>query len=284
MNKKNIYPVVLSVVAILIAIFAINRGPNTLEPQQDKATFDQVLEDDQLTACYVVWPPSVVKDPDTGELSGLIIEAMDNIAQDAELEIEYVESSWGGFAADLNAGKCDAGIAGFYPMINRSTAVSFTKPFYYAGNSAVVKKDDNRFQAIDELNQEGLKLAVLQGEYAHIYAEKYLPQAELVVLEKTADNTAPLLAVAAGQADVGFSMDDVIKEYVEEHPEVKELFTEPYSTTPITWAVRKQDQQLLNFLNNALDYLEATGELEALAKKYESTWLMANKEYQDLGQ
>lgn len=266
--KKDYIVGVISVIAIIIALIALFRAPIGVVPTE-KSAFDKILEKDEITVCYMTWPPSVTKDPNTGKLSGFIIDIFEEITKDADLKINYVESTWGGFPADLNTGKCDAAIAGIYPTIGRSTSVSFTEPFFYAGNGGVVKADETRFKTINDLNKEGVKIAVIQGEYGHIYAQKYLPEAELVVLEKGADNTAPLLAVSSGQADAGLIMSDVVAEYVKIHPEVKDLFPDqPYSTTPITWAVRKSDQELLNFLNNGVDYLKSVGFLDATAKKY----------------
>lgn len=282
MNQKNYIAIALAIIAIIIGVWALTKAPAPAPLPQD--ALDKIIKTNKLTICYATWPPSVIKDPNTGELSGFLIEAIQSIAKDAGLTLEYVESSWGGFSADLNAGRCDAGVAGFYPMINRSTAVSFTRPFYYAGNNGVVKMGDTRFKTISDLNRSDIKIAVIQGEFGHIYAQKYLPKAQLVVLEKTADNTAPLLAVSAGQADIGLIMADTVEDYVKKHAEVTKLFPNPYSTTPITWAARKSDQQLLNFLENAINYLESTGELDALAKKYNSTWYSLTKEYQLLTQ
>lgn len=283
MSQKNYIATTLAIIALVIAIWAITKSPTTTT-EKVETTFDKVLKTNELTICYATWPPSVIKDPNTGELSGFLIEAIKMIAADAGLQLEYVESTWGGFSADISTGKCDAGIAGFYPLINRSTAVSFTRPFYYAGNNGVVKAGDNRFSTISDLNRSDVKIAVIQGEFGHVYAQKYLPEAELVVLEQSADNTAPLVAVAAGQADAGLSMDDVVDGYVQAHPEVKKIFSKSYAFTPISWATRKTDQQLLNFLNNAINYLEASGDLDTLSKKYNSTWYTLKKEYQLLEQ
>lgn len=277
MNQKIYSAIVIAVIAAAIAIWAATKPGAT-----NQSTTDSVFSAKKLTICYTTWPPSVTKDPNTSELSGFLIDAVKTITEDADLKLSYVESSWGGFSADVNSGRCDAGIAGYYPLINRSTAVAFTRPFYYAGNNGVVRAGETRFQKISDLNQPGVKIAVLQGEYADIFAKKFLPKAELVVLEQTADNTAPLVAVSSGQADVGLIVDDVVKEYAKSHPEIKTLFAEPYSVTPIAWATRPTDQELLNFFNNALNYLEATGELDALAQKYNATWYTLKREYQIL--
>jgi len=278
--KNNYAVLVISVIAIILALFALFRAPTGVAPIE-KSTFDNILEKDEITVCYMTWPPSVIKAPNTGKLSGFIIDIFEEVAKDANLKVKYTESTWGGFPADLNTGKCDAAVAGIYPTIGRSTSVSFTRPFFYAGNGGVVKAGETRFKTVEDLNKEGVKIAVIQGEYGHIYSQKYLPKATLVVLEKGSDNTAPLVAVSSGQADAGLIMSDVVSEYVKLHPEVKDLFSDqPYSTTPIVWATRQNDQELLNFLNNGIDYLKSVGFLDATAKKYSPVgWYGLKQEY-----
>ena len=278
--KNNYAVLVISVIAIILALFALFRAPTGVAPIE-KSTFDNILEKDEITVCYMTWPPSVIKDPNTGKLSGFIIDIFEEVVKDADLKVKYTESTWGGFPADLNTGKCDAAVAGIYPTIGRSTSVSFTRPFFYAGNGGVVKAGETRFKTVEDLNKEGVKIAVIQGEYGHIYSQKYLPKATLVVLEKGSDNTAPLVAVSSGQADAGLIMSDVVSEYVKLHPEVKDLFSDqPYSTTPIVWATRQNDQELLNFLNNGIDYLKSVGFLDATAKKYSPVgWYGLKQEY-----
>ncbi len=278
--KKDYVIMAISVIAIILALFTLFRAPTGVAPVE-KSTFDNILEKDEIMVCYMTWPPSVIKDPNTGKLSGFIIDIFEEVAKDANLKIKYTESTWGGFPADLNTGKCDAAIAGIYPTIGRSTSVSFTKPFFYAGNGGVVKAGETRFKIVEDLNIEGVKIAVIQGEYGHIYSQKYLPKATLVVLEKGSDNTAPLVAVSSGQADAGLIMSDVVSGYVKLHPEVEDLFSDqPYSTTPIVWATRQNDQELLNFLNNGIDYLKSVGFLDATAKKYSPVgWYGLKQEY-----
>ncbi len=277
---KDTASILIAIVAVLIAVVALITTPQTLELEE--TTFQKVIDKGELKACYVPWPPSVIKDPDTGEVSGFLIDITEMVAEDSGLEIEYVESTWGGFTADLKTGKCDAAIAGLYPTIGRSTSVAFTDAFFYAGNSIIVNADETKLKAMDDLNNKDVKLAVIQGEYGYIYAQKYLPEAELVVLEKSSDLTMPLVSVSTGKADAGFSASDTIKGYLNEHSEVKDMLGSPYSTTPITWATRTEDQELLNFLNNALDYLESSGDLEKTAAQYDCEWFKVEKTYKEV--
>ena len=137
MVKKTL-PMVLAVIAIIIAIIAVTRVPE-VTVEEKESTFDRILKEDKLTVCYMVWPPSIIKDPDTGELSGFLIDLTRKIADETDLELEYVESSWGGFPADLNTGRCDAAIGGVFPTLSRSLSASFTRPIFFAGNGAVAR-------------------------------------------------------------------------------------------------------------------------------------------------
>lgn len=283
-NSRILYIVVfISLLSLALSFISLSKTSVKIVPKEEN-TFSGILKNDQITICYMVWSPSVIKDPNTGELSGFIIDLFKEIIKDADLKVNYVESTWGGFPADLNTGKCDAAVAGIYPTIGRSTSVTFTQPFFYAGNSGAVKSDDNKFRTFEDVNKKGVKVAVIQGEYGHIYSQKYLTNATLIVLEKSSDLTGPLIAVSSGQADVGLSTGDTVSEYVSKHSEVKNLFPDqPYSTTPISWAVRSDDQELLNFLNNAISYLKSTGFLDATAKKYNpSGWYGLKQEYTQL--
>lgn len=280
--KKEYLILGIAIIAIILAITS-NFGNNTVVYEKG-STFDKILHEDKMEVCYISWPPSIIKDPNTGEISGFMIDIINEISKDSDIKIEYIESTWGGFPADLKTGRCDAVIAGIYPTIKRSTSISFTEPFFFAGNGGVIKKGDTRFKDENDLNKKNIKIAVIQGEFGQIYAKKNFPNAQLIVLEQSSDNTAPLVAVTSEQADVGLIMSDVTSEYVKIHPEVDLLFDgKPYTTTPISWAVRKKDQQLLNFLNNGITYLKATGFLDASTKKYSPEgWFTLKYKYENL--
>lgn len=278
MDKTSITAILIGVFALIMGIVAVTQGDSAIT--NEESTFQKIVESGKATFCYIPWPPSLNKDPNTGELSGFIVDVVKRINEDLNVEVNYVESTWGGFPADLNSEKCDAVMAGVYPTIGRSTSIAFTKPFGYVGNGVVIRKDETRITSINDFKNFNGKIAVIQGEFGHLYAQKNFPNADLLVLDKSADLTAPLLAVATGQADAGFSVSDTINSFLIEQPDLRELNNgQPYTTTPISFAVRQQDQEMLNFLNNALDYLEVTGELDGIIGDYDSEWFRIEKKY-----
>ena len=73
MNQKNyiIIAIIIAVFALILGGWALIKSPAMNSASQD--TFDRVLKTNTITICYVTWPPSVIKDPNTGVLSGFLI-------------------------------------------------------------------------------------------------------------------------------------------------------------------------------------------------------------------
>ena len=60
--------VVLAVVISLISLFALR--PAT---QEEENSFQQILDQRHINACYTPWPPALVKNSTTEELSGFFL-------------------------------------------------------------------------------------------------------------------------------------------------------------------------------------------------------------------
>jgi len=279
--KKSLY---FSFFAILLVAFfyclnsfRLSNSSNLPLNNFEQDSFSNIVKSWVIKVCYVPWPPSITKDPNSWKLSWFWIDIMESIAKDSELKAEYIETTWWWFSADLNSKKCDMWLD-FYPLLNRAKTISFSKPFYYIWNNVVVKSSSN-YKSLSELNDKNIKIAVIQWEFWHLYAKKYLSNTNLVVLDASSDNTAPILAVLAWQADAWMIMDDTISEFIKNNSTLKKLNEKPYSTTPNSFWVRTVDKNLLLFLNTAIDMLEANWDFELLAKKYNSYWFVKKTDY-----
>jgi polar amino acid transport system substrate-binding protein len=222
---------------------------------------------------YVVYPPTVVKNPNTGELSGHFVDAARFIADVMKVRVQFVEATWSTFVAGLQSGQFDLSIAATYRTIPRATAVAFTTPIIYIGNGAIVRRGDTRFRSLSDFDKPAITIAVAQGEASHEYALQHLPTAHLTVLS-TADLSQPLTEVIAGRADVGLADAWTTAQFAAKHPEVVDLFAgQPYDLTPVGWAVRQNDTEFLNFVNTAVDYLISTGRMRDWERKYGAHWV-----------
>jgi polar amino acid transport system substrate-binding protein len=231
-------------------------------------SIDRILKSKQLKIGYIPSTPSAIKDPVTGKLSGIYIDAITLVAQQMKVEPVFIETGWATFPAGLNSGEFDVSVAGTFATIGRSAAVDFTIPVNYLGYSAVVKASDNRFKTLADMDKPGIKIALVQGAAGHEFAKEYFKKAELVTLA-TSNLTAPFIEVSAGRADVGIEDAWSTHRYAKIHPEVKDLFeSNPYNLLPIAWAVKRGNTEMLTFMNTAIRYLQSTGRMERMSEAY----------------
>jgi polar amino acid transport system substrate-binding protein len=233
-----------------------------------QGVMDRIIRDKQFKIGYIPSPPSTIKDPASGQLGGFGIEGMRTLCRMISVEPVFVETTWANFVSGLNSGQFDLSIAGTFATIQRAGAVQFTRPIWYLGYSAVAKRGETRFRSPADLNQEGLKIALIQGGASVEYARENWPKAQHILLA-TGNLTAPFIEVSAGRADVGVEDAWQAKRYTDVHPEVVDLFAgHPYNVLPISWAIRRGNQDLVEFMNTAIEFLLTTGRWEAMAAPF----------------
>ncbi len=213
-----------------------------------------------LKVGYIVFPPCVSKNPANGQIEGHFAATIAEIARQAGWKLEFQEADWATFAAGLNTRRFDVSIAPTFVTVPRAVAVSFTRPLFYAGNSAIVRKDESRFTDISSLDRPNVKIAVTQGEAGQEYAKANFKTAQVLV-HTGSDQTLTLQDVLSGRADVALGDAYVTAKFAAEHADAaKDLFAgHPYNLTPVSWAVRSGDSDLLSFLNSCIEALEAQG-------------------------
>ena len=238
------------------------------QAQTAGGVMDRIIRDKQFKIGFIPSPPSVIKDPASGELRGFVVDAMKFVCTTLSVTPVFVETTWANFVSGLNSGQFDLSIAGTFATILRAGAVQFTKPIWYLGYSAVAKRGDTRFSKPADLNQEGVRIALIQGGASVEYARENWPKAQHVLLA-TGNLTAPFIEVAAGRVDVGVEDAWQARRFAAVQPGVVDLFAaEPYNVLPINWAVKRGNQDLVEFMNNAIDFLLTTGRWERMAEPY----------------
>jgi len=277
-NKIKIMLALLTIAILVVGFKSFTGGETTIETQ---STLDKIEETGELHVCYIEWAPTVIKDPETGELSGHFVDMAEYLADSMEVELIFHETSWSNFPVELNSGRCDLSIAGTFATIPRAESIAFTRAISYVGNGAVVAENSEfgYFNSIDEFDKEGIVVAVLNGEQGHEYVKQNFENAEIVVLQGS-DLTLPLLEVASGRADIGLADSVTTARFVENQESLVDLFaSNPYNVNPIAWAVSYDDLEWLQFVNTAIDYMESTGKINEFEEEYDAHWLRPKIEW-----
>ncbi|MBJ3776471.1 substrate-binding periplasmic protein [Acuticoccus mangrovi] len=230
--------------------------------------FERMLSEKTLRIGWIMSPPGSQKDPITQELKGYYIDIISFVLKQVNVEPEFIETQWSTFVAGLQAKQFDIVAAGTFASIPRAASVAFTSPIFYLGYDATVRAGDDRFKSLDDIDQEGVTVAVVQGTGGHEFVKRTFSKANIVALS-TNDLSSSLIAVQSGRADVAVEDAWATRRYIQTHPELVSLFSNtPYNLQPIAWATRYEDRDLREFLNTALEWMRINGKIEEFVKQY----------------
>lgn len=249
-----------AVAALLVMSFA-----NVATAQ---GSLEEILTKKKVNICWVSSPPQEMKDPKTGKVTGYFVDAARFMFEQIKVEPVFLETTWANFVATLQSGQADLCIASAFASIKRAAVVDFTNPILYLGRSAIVRKDDDRFKSLTDLNRKDITIAVQTGSRSQEFVTANLPKAKVLSLGG-ADPSTPFLAVTAGRADAGINDAWAARRFAQNQPGVKDLFgDEPFNVSAMAWSVRKGNTDLLNFLNTSLEVMLTSGQLEKMALEY----------------
>ncbi len=270
MKKENKLIVIGVFIFVTLLGYIFVHSKNTETTYHD-SILSRIEDTKMMRVGYAAYPPYVVKDLTTGELSGYYIDIMNEMAGRMGVEIEWIETTWQTYITDLQTGKFDVLNDPMFTSIPRWEQISFTSPLgYFSGVAGIVKKNEYRFNNLDDLNQEGVKIAVPQGWTAQDYANKYLTKA---TIKSFPGDTATLAFadVVTGNSDVALVDGPSVQQYIEKNPNqnAKAMFLDnPSVITPAAWGVQKGDIEWLMFLNGSIDSMRTDGTLKKIAQEY----------------
>lgn len=159
-------------------------------------TLDKIKSSGQLRACVdPEFPPEVYTK--NGEPAGLDVALTKELALSLGATVVWVQSSFDGLIAGLQADKCDLSLSGMTPRGKRALAVTFAKPTLAGVEGVVVKKTERR-NTFAALNKPSVKFCAQTGTGSEFDQKKYFPKAKVV---KVPSAETCLLQVVSGKAD-----------------------------------------------------------------------------------
>lgn len=180
-----------------------------------------------------------------------------NLADKIGKKVEIVKLDWDNLILSLNNNQIDAVIAGMTATDERKQQVNFTDPYYVSEEVLIVKKDS---QYTSATSLEDFNGATVQGQMNTIYDEvidqipgvNHMPAAETF--------PAAIQALQAGSVDAVTSELPVANGVVSANPDLAIVrFAEGKgfkADTSVSIAVRKNDDKLLNALQDALKTID----------------------------
>ncbi|MFN8420170.1 MAG: basic amino acid ABC transporter substrate-binding protein [Anaerolineae bacterium] len=230
----------------------------TLAAQGGKTSGELIAEPDVAYALF----ESV--DPSTGEFVGFDIDLIKAIAESAGFTVNIVNAPFDPIFINLAAGQFDLVISAATITEERSQVVSFSNPYFTAGQVITVRQADaETIKGAADL--VGKKIGVQLGTTGAA-AAKEIPDAQ-VSEYPTFPEAAQ--ALANGDVDAVVNDDTVSIAYVLNTPDANlVVVTEPFTTEQYGIAVRKDCTDLLEKVNAGLAEVIASGQYAEIYRKY----------------
>lgn len=240
--------------------------------QAQQSLYDRVMKEGKIRCGYIPYAPGLIKDPNTGEFSGIFFSTVEEVAKNLELEVEWTEEvGWGSMIEGLLNNRYDAICSPVWANSSRARLADFSDALFFSGIGIYVRQDDNRFNdGYEAINSENITIATIDGEMSDIIAQSNFPKAKRVSLPQTGDVSQLLLNVAESKADVTFVEPFFGAEFLENNPSkvINIAEQKPIRVFGNTVMFNRGEHEFKAMFNTALNELINSGFVEELVDQY----------------
>lgn len=196
----------------------------------------------------------------SNQVVGFDADIANQIAKALGVKLKIVDMSFDGLIPALTSKKIDFIVAAMTITPEREKTVSFSIPYYTAGQAIVVKGDKFNFKSMDDL--KGHTVAVQQGTTGDLMVSKI----KGVTVKRFQRFTDAFLELMNGRVDAVVLDYAPAKAYVSMYHQLK-IVAGPLSKENYGIAVRKSDTELLNFINDTIIKMK-TSPYDILVQKW----------------
>jgi polar amino acid transport system substrate-binding protein len=275
---KKTWSKILGVIVLTVAVslLTIKSVPQAKDARINPSIYDSVIKKGVVRACYVVYPPASIKDPNTGKMSGVFVETLNKAAENMGLKVDWnAEVGWGELIEALNTNRCDIIGSPAWSNSTRGRSAEFSQPIYYSAINAYVRADDSRFDNdIKIANNKIYKLATIDGETSQAIASRQFSNAQTLQLPQATDVSQMLLNVVDGKADMAFLEPTLANEYIKNNPgKVKYVSQDkPVVIYGNIMMIKKGEFTFKTAIDNAIIELLNNGYVDELIDQYEKEY------------
>ncbi|MDD5586931.1 MAG: transporter substrate-binding domain-containing protein [Alphaproteobacteria bacterium] len=259
-------------------------GPSPERPKETR--LEQIKRTGMLRCGYIVWPPFQTRDHNTGKIGGPFYELTEEIGRQLKLKIEWAgEASTDHMLQDLATGRFDMLCFAVANAPGRAREAAFTRPLFYHSINLYVRKGDARFDNhFERVNQPGVRIAAMDGQFSAIAASEQFPLAKQVSLPQLSNSMDLFMMVATNKADAVPMDPHSFTTYEAANPGVlRSAKGGSLRMIAAGMPVPANEPALKAMIDTTLAYLHDSGFIDKTFKKYDSPveFIRVAKPYQE---
>lgn len=260
--------------SVLTAFFLLGCQPEESgQATVKQSVYQRVLDAGEIRASYAVYPPYAIKDANTGELSGIFVETLNEIGKRLNLKVTWVEPvGWGEIFQGLNSDRHDIFGAGLWRNASRGKVGDFSDPLFY--NPIYVYGlvgDRGRFKSLEAINKKNIRISVQDGAAEDLIAVAQFSNAQPVSVTQLNPWTDVLLNITSGKADLTFAEPSAVNLFLAKNPGklVNLMPSNPIRVYANAYAFKHGEPAFKAMLNAAIEEIRNDGILDKIIDKYE---------------
>lgn len=211
-----------------------------------------------VMATNAEFPPYEYRDGEN--FAGIDVEIAQAIAEDMGLELVIEDMQFDSIVPAVQSGKADIGIAGMTVTQDKLQNIDFSIP-YTTSTQVVIVTNDSPITSPADL--EGKTIGVQLGTTG----DQYSSEIENATIERYNKGFEAVQALGQKKIDAVIIDREPAKVFVSENEGLK-ILDEDYTVEDYAIAVAKNNQELLEQVNNSLTKLRETGKLQEIIDKY----------------
>ena len=211
-----------------------------------------------VMATNAEFPPYEFYDGDA--IVGIDVEIMQAIAEDLGMTLQIEGMAFDSVITSVQTGKADIGAAGLTVTEDRLANVNFSDAYAESAQMIIVK-EGSEVAGPDDL--VGKTVGVQLGTTGDIYAEDI----EDATVERYNKGMEAVQALSQGKIDAVIIDREPAKVFVSQNEGIK-MLDEEFTVEEYAIAIAKDNEELLNKVNDSIASLKSSGKLQEIAEKY----------------
>ena len=194
------------------------------------------------------------------ELTGFDIDIAAAIASRLGVKVSFIDVPWQGIIAGLQAGNYDAVVSSMAITEERAVHVGFSEPYYYSRAQLFVKQD-SRLKKIQDLKD---KIIGCTEGTTYVEDARRLNPRQVILYPSHEEGLQQLMN---GRINAVITDEILGMQAVKYRRLPLEPVGGPLRSEKIAVAVRKEDQRLLQAVNDIIKTMRANGDLRQMIEK-----------------
>jgi len=276
-------------VLLSLALIACDSGEKSAAKSESELTsvYERVMTSGKLRCGYILYPPDMMRDPNTQKFSGIFYELTEELGRRLSLKVEWAEElTWDTFIAGIKAKRYDMLCSGAWSSTAEGREVGYSDPVFYSQYFPYVRAGDKRFDDdLSKLNNPNVRFSVGDGTMGYLVATSDFPLAKKLNLPQLSDEGQPIMNVATGKADVVLQEPYTVALYMKNNPNMLRVLRrdKPVRVFPNRYVMPLGDVKLQSMINTALEEMQNSGFIDPIIAKHEAfpgSFLRVVKPYQ----